>query len=96
MSSTSQVARAVGASKNTLLRWIADGLIPDVQRDWRGWRVWSQRDIDNAIAFKRAYHSGPIPRTRRRRASKASYARSAGQCMKQFGDAWKNRTGTGV
>jgi len=91
--STLQAAQKIGVSKNTLLRWIAEGLIPDVNRDWRGWRVWYERDINRARAFKDAYHGQPIPRRRRRPVSKARYARSAAESMARCGQAWKKTPG---
>ena len=45
MYSTLQGAKRIGIAKNTLLRWISLGLIEEVDRDWRGWRVWSEEDI---------------------------------------------------
>ncbi|MHC4529397.1 MAG: helix-turn-helix domain-containing protein, partial [Planctomycetota bacterium] len=38
---TAQAAKQIGVCKNTLLRWVYEGLIPDVGQDWRGWRSWS-------------------------------------------------------
>lgn len=33
-------------SKSTLLRWIRRGIIKDtLQRDWRGWRLFTQDDL---------------------------------------------------
>ena len=90
MSSTAQAAATIGVSKNTLLRWIAQGLIPDVPRDWRGWRLWSRQDINGAVAFKQAYHSKPIPRVRRQ-AARTNFVGSAGQCMRDLAEAWKSR-----
>ena len=40
MFSTAQAAERIGVSKNTLLRWLDEGLTEDVERDWRGWRLW--------------------------------------------------------
>lgn len=63
--STAQAAKRIGVSKNTLLRWISQGLIPDVKRDWRRWRVWTEEDIQRANAFKQAYHDRPAAAARR-------------------------------
>lgn len=43
---SSQAAERLGVSRATLLRWFRDGRVSDVGRDWRGWRVFRQADID--------------------------------------------------
>lgn len=85
MYTTSQAAKRIEVCKNTLLRWIAEGLIPDVERDWRGWRVWSQEDVNRAMVFKVSYHGEPIPRAKRRPLPKVGYARSAAESMARYG-----------
>jgi predicted site-specific integrase-resolvase len=89
MYTTVEAAKQIGVCKNSLLRWINEGFIPDVERDWRGWRTWSQEDIDRAKTFREDYHSQPIPRVRRRLVSKARYARSAAESMSRYGRALK-------
>jgi DNA-binding transcriptional MerR regulator len=84
MYTTAEAARQISVCKNTLLRWVYEGLIPDVGRDWRGWRSWSQADINRAKAFKQAYHSKPIRRIRRGTLSRAEYAKAAAQSMRSF------------
>ena len=32
-------------SKATLFRWESEGLISSVNRDWRNWRVYSEKNI---------------------------------------------------
>ena len=91
--STAQAAKRIGVSKNTLLRWISEGLIPDVKRDWRRWRVWTEEDIQRANAFKQAYHDRPAPAARRRLASRSEYARSAAESMARFGRAFRRARG---
>jgi len=44
--SCSQAARALGVSRNTLLRWFREGRISGVSRDRRGWRSFSETDLD--------------------------------------------------
>jgi excisionase family DNA binding protein len=43
--STEQAAEAAGISKSTLLRWIKQGIVPDVRRDRNNWRVFTRKDI---------------------------------------------------
>jgi excisionase family DNA binding protein len=46
---TQEACRMIGVSRSTLLRWIRDGVLRDVShRDRRGWRLFSEGDI-NAI-----------------------------------------------
>lgn len=52
---TAKVAEILGISKSTLLRWISSGLIEDAQRDKKGWRVWSNDDIQRLKRFVRDY-----------------------------------------
>ena len=96
MFSTIEAANCIGVSKNTLLRWLDEGLIDDVQRDWRGWRVWMQRDIERIKAFKLEYHSKPIKRARRSSVSRAQYANAAAQSMGCFAKGYFPRPGVGI
>ncbi|MFH1223575.1 MAG: MerR family DNA-binding transcriptional regulator [Pseudomonadota bacterium] len=50
---TNELARLAGISKNTLLRWEEEKLIPPAQRDGRGWRVWSKSTVDEILDIKR-------------------------------------------
>lgn len=43
--STEQAAEAAGISKSTLLRWIKQGIVPDVRRDRNNWRVFTRKDV---------------------------------------------------
>ena len=93
---TAQAAKQISVCKNTLLRWVYEGLIQDVGRDWRGWRSWSQADINRAKAFKQAYHSKPIRRVRRSSQSRAEYAKAAAQSMGSFAKGYHPRPGVGL
>lgn len=89
MSGTGEAARRVGVCKNTLLRWIDEGYIPDVGRDWRGWRVWSGSDIARAQAFRESYHaqgSRPAPDAATLR---LDGAKSIDESMSRLGSAWE-------
>ncbi len=48
-----EAARAAGISKNTLLRWLKQGKVPEVARDRNGWRIFSPRDLETITAFAR-------------------------------------------
>jgi DNA-binding transcriptional MerR regulator len=42
---TASAAKALGVSKSTLLRWISEKRVADVDRDRNGWRVFTDKDI---------------------------------------------------
>jgi len=52
--STKQAAQRIGVSKETLLRWLRDDPSREPSRDRRGWRVWTQQDIDRLVAWNSA------------------------------------------
>ena len=91
MFTTFEAAKRINVCKSTLLRWLNENLIPNVARDWRGWRIWSQNDIDRARAFKKAYHEKPIPRSGRRTYSRATCAKAAAESMAQYGNKYRER-----
>jgi excisionase family DNA binding protein len=48
---TSEVCRVVGISKNTLFRWLKDGVLSDIEyRDWRGWRIFTAAQVERIKA----------------------------------------------
>jgi DNA-binding transcriptional MerR regulator len=96
MHNTAEVAKRVGVCKSTLLRWIHEGLMPDVGRDWRGWRMWHSRDIERVKAFQKAYHSKPIRRLRRNSLSRAEFAKAAADSMGCFAKGYLQRPGVGM
>ena len=93
MASTVEAARQIGVSKNTLLRWLDGGLIEDVERDWRGWRLWGDQDIERVKAFQQAYHSKPRRRKRRSALVRATCAQAAAQSMAGFAQGCFARPG---
>lgn len=64
---TRQVCDLLGIHKTTLLEWIAKKHVPDAKRDWRGWRVWTDKDIAKVRAFKEKPRPLFIPRPAPRR-----------------------------
>ncbi|MHC5056282.1 MAG: MerR family DNA-binding transcriptional regulator [Planctomycetota bacterium] len=46
-----EVAELAGISKNTLLRWLKAGKVPEVARDRNGWRVFSEEDVARVRAY---------------------------------------------
>jgi len=58
--STQDVARQSGISKDTLLRWLRSGLVPEPSRDGRGWRSFSPAEAAGVVAFAER-HRGVAP-----------------------------------
>jgi predicted site-specific integrase-resolvase len=51
---TMEVCRIVGISRNTLFRWIKKGMVGEKEyRDWRGWRLFTQSQLDEIVARTR-------------------------------------------
>ncbi len=96
MISTAQVAQRIGVSKNTLLRWINENLIDDVERDWRGWRIWQPQDIERLKTFQVKYHSKKIKRLKRHPVLRADFAKAAAQSMSSFAKGYIQRPGSGA
>jgi transposase len=66
--STAQAAEAIGVSKNTLLRWLYDGVLGEPKRTAVAnseWRVWTEEDIERARNVKATMRRGPKPRSRK-------------------------------
>jgi predicted site-specific integrase-resolvase len=45
---TGEVCQKVGVSRQTLNRWLKSGFLPSICRDRKGWRLFTEEDI-NAI-----------------------------------------------
>ena len=44
--SSKEICDDLQISKSTLFKWEREGLITKVRRDWRGWRLYDERNID--------------------------------------------------
>ncbi len=54
---TNEICSRFDISRATLFRWESEGLLTGVQRDWRGWRVYSEsnvKEIEKIIRSKNA------------------------------------------
>jgi DNA methylase/MerR HTH family regulatory protein len=49
--STAQVARKAGIDRDTLLRWLRIGSVPEPQRERRGWRFFTSEQLDSVVRF---------------------------------------------
>lgn len=57
--STAEVARTIGISKNTLLRWLYSGKLKEPTHETFGGvdsRVWFEADLERARAFKKEHY----------------------------------------
>lgn len=52
--STKEAADILGVSKDTLLRWLELGYVEEPDRDERGWRVFTTRDLAIIRQFQQA------------------------------------------
>jgi DNA-binding transcriptional MerR regulator len=44
---TAEVCQMIGVSRNTLFRWLKEGIFSDVEyRDWRGWRLFTPAQLE--------------------------------------------------
>lgn len=63
--STAEVAKIIGVSKSTLLRWLADDVVPEPRRVKVAgieWRIWSKAEIEKARKVKATMRPGPKSR----------------------------------
>lgn len=49
-----EVASMLGVSSKTLARWEKFGKIRPPKRDWRGWRVYEENDVQQIREFHEA------------------------------------------
>lgn len=42
---TNEICARFDISRATLFRWEGEGLLTGVERDWRGWRVYSETNL---------------------------------------------------
>ena len=44
---TSEICSRFDISRATLFRWESEGLLTEIERDWRGWRVYTEYNLNN-------------------------------------------------
>ncbi len=57
--STNDICSELDVTKNTLFKWEKEGKISKVEKDWRGWRVFSKENVDEVkkiIESKKKQH----------------------------------------
>ncbi len=60
--STTEVAERAGVSRDTLLRWLKAGKIPEPGRNRNGWRVFTEKEARAVEEYANRYT--PSPRRR--------------------------------
>ncbi|MEW6324063.1 MAG: MerR family DNA-binding transcriptional regulator [Nitrospirota bacterium] len=50
---TQEICHRFDISKATLFRWERDGLISSIGRDWRNWRLYTEKNIQEIKAIMR-------------------------------------------
>jgi len=53
-----EVCRKARISRSTLLRWLAAGVIKEPIRDRRGWRIFSEADVEKIRTEIERTHEG--------------------------------------
>ena len=46
-----EVAEVIGVVPRTILRWENSGKVNKAKRDWRGWRVYTEEDLEELKNF---------------------------------------------
>lgn len=49
-----QVAEKLGVATKTIMRWERSGKVGPSKRDWRGWRIYDESDVERLRAFYEA------------------------------------------
>ena len=58
---TREVSKIAGVHRDTLLRWLREGKISEPKRNRNDWRIFSEADLDNIIAFTHQVKEGQAP-----------------------------------
>lgn len=46
-----EVAKVIGVVPKTILRWEKSGKVKKARKDWRGWRVYTETDLEELKIF---------------------------------------------
>jgi len=55
---TNDICKRFDISRATLFRWESEGLLCDVERDWRGWRVYNEDNLKNIDKIMKSKNAG--------------------------------------
>lgn len=59
--STAEVARQAGVHRDTLLRWLRSGVVPEPKRDRHGWRTFTPTEAAKVIEFAKTPKASALP-----------------------------------
>lgn len=79
---TSEAAKRLNTSRNSLLRWFREGRIQEVRRDRRGWRTFSESDLER---IRRELGESSAPLAEGRRLKMRAYLKRV-PCLARLGD----------
>lgn len=63
--STTEVAAEAGISRDTLLRWLKDGKLPEPGRDRNGWRAFTKPELTAVVRYAKKYTPSPAKAQRK-------------------------------
>ena len=49
-----EVAERLGVTPKTIMRWERNGKVSASKRDWRGWRIYDENDVERLRNFYEA------------------------------------------
>jgi DNA-binding transcriptional MerR regulator len=55
---TIEICSRFDISRATLFRWESEGLLRSVERDWRGWRVYTENSVKEIEKIIRSKNAG--------------------------------------
>jgi phage regulator Rha-like protein len=58
---SSEVANLAGIHRLTLLRWIRERKMPDVSRDRNGWRIFTEAETAQVVAYATSVNDRTSP-----------------------------------
>ena len=78
---TAEACRIAGITKNTFLRWVKKGSFIDVgHRDRRGWRLFTENDLDRLKAEVNRIHKTPMQKPLKGESAGTSLEVRNGKC----------------
>jgi len=90
------MARLAGVHKDTLLRWLRAGLVPEPPRNRYGWRFFSETEAKAVIAFARISESAVLPPTKLGEPAQPPYLGKLAQIDWDFAGAKTNYLTHGI
>jgi len=55
---TIDICQRFDISRATLFRWETEGLLSNVERDWRGWRIYTEGNLKQIEKIMRSKNAG--------------------------------------